>query len=123
MDFSTEALPPKYLVQLATLEHSKRITRPTAKWVMKRILTEGETLSPLEIVEQKTLWRISDPSEIAKLAETAVKSNAKTIQLALEGRPKHLQKLRNALLELSDARIDIEETVKAIQVELQKHKK
>ncbi len=103
-DLSRSAVSPAMLGELIRLVETGAISGKTAKTVFDEMTRTGKP--PAAIVEEKGLFRISDPDEIERLVDRVTAENAKTVEQYRAGKTGAFGFFVGRVMELSGGRAD-----------------
>ncbi|VDN84723.1 unnamed protein product [Brugia pahangi] len=108
-----------YFVETVHLFHTKRLTKLTTFDLLRRYIEAELDKSPTEIINEENLWRIHDKDEIIQIAEKVIRENDKLVKkIQKSGAKRHATKLRAAVLNECNRRIEVDEISEIIRRKL-----
>ncbi|KAL4003602.1 aspartyl/glutamyl-tRNA(Asn/Gln) amidotransferase B subunit [Acanthocheilonema viteae] len=108
-----------HFVEAVYLFHTKRLTRLTTFDLLRRYIEAELDKSPTEIISKENLWRIHDKEKILHTVEKIIRENDKlVVKIQKSGTKKHITKLRTAVLNECNRRIEVDEINEIIRQKL-----
>ncbi|EFO23014.2 hypothetical protein LOAG_05469 [Loa loa] len=108
-----------HFVEVVHLYHTKRLTRLTTFDLLRRYVETELDKSATEIINNENLWRVQDKDEIMQIVEKVVRENDKlVIKIQKSGAKRHITKLRTAVLNECNRRIEADEISEIIRQKL-----
>ncbi|VDK54493.1 unnamed protein product [Anisakis simplex] len=107
---------------LIYLNSESRLTRLTTIDLLKGYACGSLLSTPLEIVEEENLWQINDWNEILNIVDEVFRERGELVSRARSrnARTKCVNKLRNAVIESSFKRIDVQKALDGVMERLKK---
>uniref|UniRef100_A0A0R3S387 GatB_N domain-containing protein n=1 Tax=Elaeophora elaphi TaxID=1147741 RepID=A0A0R3S387_9BILA len=108
-----------HFVEAVHLFHTKRLTRLTTFDLLRRYIETELDKSPTEIISKENLWRIHDKDEVLNIVEKIICENNKLVlKIQKGGAKRHFTKLRTAILNECNRRIEADEISEIIKQKL-----
>lgn len=102
--------------ELLVLVRDQRISNTTGQEVLK-LLVNGDSRSPTEIVEENNWWQITDSDELREFCQTVVNENPKDVKKAAKGKERNINALMAKVHALSNGRAHMKRA-KTIMLEI-----
>ncbi|CAG9536599.1 unnamed protein product [Cercopithifilaria johnstoni] len=116
---TTRTLFVNHFMEIVHLFHIKRLTRLTTFDLLRRYIEAELDKSPTEIINEENLWRIHDRDEILHIVEKIIRENDKLVlKIQKNGAKRHVTKLRTAVLNECNRRIEADEISEIIKQKL-----
>ncbi|MFH1054947.1 MAG: Asp-tRNA(Asn)/Glu-tRNA(Gln) amidotransferase subunit GatB [Candidatus Altiarchaeota archaeon] len=104
IELAESKLTPKIIIELLQLLGSSRITENVGKKLLERVIDSGE--SPVKVVEEEGLGRISEVNELSQVVESVISENEAAVKDYRNGESKAMNFLMGKVMAKMKGRAD-----------------